>query len=248
MNFEDHFSQLTETYFKYRPIYPPRLFEYLAGCCKQHNLAWDCGTGNGQAAVALTTYFDKVFATDASSEQIQHAVPHPKITYRVEPAEKVSLESSGTDLVTVAVAVHWFDFEKFYAEVKRVLKPGGIIAVWTYHLPAASPDIDVITKNFYKEILKDYWPERFKYVDNRYQTLPFPFEEINPPEFEMLTEWDLDQLAGFLSSWSGTKNYLQETGHHPLYKIWDDLKKAWGDEKLKQSVKWPLHVRIGKMS
>jgi len=245
MKFEDHFSKLAGTYSKYRPNYPSALFEFLASCCREHKQVWDCGTGNGQAAVALAEYFGQVYATDASKEQIVHAKPHPGITYQVEPAEKVSLKTNSTDLVTVAVAVHWFNFENFYNEVKRVLKREGVIAVWGYHLFIITPDIDKILNKYYSEILRGYWPERFHYVDTRYNDLPFPFEELTPPKFEMITEWDLEQVAGFLNSWSGTKNYQQKTGQHPLNEIWKDLSKAWGDEKLKRKINWPLHIRVG---
>ena len=148
MNFEDHFSQLAASYSKYRPSYPSALFKYLAECCVNHHQAWDCGTGNGQAAYELTKYFDKILATDASKEQIEYAQHYPKITYRVELAEQVSMDDSSTDLVIVAAAVHWFDFGNFYAEVKRVLKPGGIIAVWGYHLFSISPEIDKILNKY----------------------------------------------------------------------------------------------------
>jgi len=248
MNFEDHFSELAKTYSKFRPGYPSKLFEYLAGCCKENTQAWDCGTGNGQAARSLAEYFDNVLATDASKEQIEQAPTHSKIIYRVEPAEKVSLDDNSTDLITVAAAVHWFNFDKFYAEVKRVLKRGGIIAVWGYHLFTITPEIDNLLIKYYKEILKGFWPERFHYVDTRYADLPFPFEEIKPPKFEMITEWNLNQVAGFLSSWSGTKIYHQEKGHHPLKEIWDDLLIAWGDENLKRNLNWPLYMRVGKNS
>lgn len=248
MKFEDHFSELAETYLKYRPGYPIKLFEYLSDSCKQHSQAWDCGTGNGQAARSLAEYFDNVFATDASNEQLEQAPKHSKIIYRVEPAENVSLTDQSTDLITVAAAVHWFNFEKFYAEAKRVLKPDGIIAVWGYHLFNITPEIDKLLIKYYKEILNDYWPERFHYVDSRYSDLPFPFEEITPPKFEMITEWNLDQVAGFLSSWSGTKIYLQKTGNHPLNEIWKDLIKGWGDESLKRKINWPLYMRVGKMN
>ena len=248
MKFEDHFSELASTYSKYRPTYPSQLFEYLASCCKEHEQAWDCGTGNGQAARSLAEYFDKVFATDASKEQLGQALNHPKIIFRNEPAEKVSLKDTSTDLVTVAAAVHWFNFDKFYTEVKRVLKPDGVIAVWGYHLFSITPEIDRLLVKYYKEILNDYWPEQFHYVDTRYTDLPFPFDEISPPNFEMITEWNLDQVAGFLSSWSGTKIFQQKVGHHPLNEIWDELVKAWGDEKLKRKLNWPLHIRIGKVN
>jgi ubiquinone/menaquinone biosynthesis C-methylase UbiE len=248
MKFEDHFSELASTYSKYRPTYPKKLFKYLASRCKGHSQAWDCGTGNGQAAISLAEYFDNVLATDASKEQLEQAAKHPKIIYKNDSAEKVSLADKSTDLVTVAAAVHWFNFDKFYAEVKRVLKPDGIIAVWGYHLFTISPEIDNLLVKYYKEILHDYWPERFHYVDTRYADLPFPFEEINPPEFEMITEWNLDQVVGFLSSWSGTKIYQQKVGHHPLNEIWDDLLIAWGDEKFNRPTHWPLYMRIGKQS
>jgi ubiquinone/menaquinone biosynthesis C-methylase UbiE len=247
MKFEDHFSELAELYSKYRPGYPPKLFQYLSDCCKQHNQAWDCGTGNGQAAIELTKYFERVIATDASKEQIEHAQLHPKIIYRVESSEKVSLENSSIDLVTVAVAVHWFEFEKFYSEVKRVLKPEGIIAVWAYHIFDITPEINAVIEKFYYNVLDGFWPERFQYLDKKYQTLPFPFEEITPPKFKMITEWNLNQVAGFLSSWSGTKNYLQAKGYHPLNEIWDDLKNEWGSENIKREIHWPLHLRIGKI-
>jgi SAM-dependent methyltransferase len=246
MTFEDHFSELAETYSKYRPIYPSELFKYLASICNDNQQTWDCGTGSGQAARSLADYFNKVHATDASAEQLKQAPTHPNIHYRVEPAEKISLKDCCVDLVTVAAAVHWFDFEKFYSEVKRVLKPGGIIAVWGYHLFTISPAVDKLLFKYYKEILKDYWPERFIYVDNRYQNLPFPFNEILPPQFEMITNWDLNQVAGFLDSWSGTKIYLQKNGHHPLDTIWNDLKKEWGSEKVQRKIFWPLHIKVGR--
>ncbi|MCG6915569.1 class I SAM-dependent methyltransferase [bacterium BMS3Abin03] len=248
MNFEDHFSKLAGTYSKYRPYYPSTLYEYLASCCNNHELAWDCGTGNGQAAIELAGYFDKVYATDASKEQIGNAEKHAKIIYSIEPAGKVSLRTSSADLVTVAVAVHWFDFDKFYSEVNRILKPGGIIAVWAYHLPIISSGVDSVLKKYYKENLKGYWPERFHYLDECYRTLPFPFNELTPPEFKIKVKWNLDQLAGFLSSWSGTKNYVEATGHSPILDIWDDLNDAWGEENHKHSIEWLLHMRIGKIS
>jgi len=246
MNFEDHFSELAETYSRYRPNYPKKLFEYLASICNRHQQAWDCGTGNGQAAVSLTEYFEKVYASDASKEQLAQAPGHPKIVFKNEPAEKVSLADKSTDLVTVAAAAHWFNFEKFYAEVKRVLKPGGVIAVWGYHLFTISPTIDKFLIKYYREILNNYWPEQFYHVDTQYSGLPFPFDELSPPKFEMITEWNLDQVAGFLSSWSGTKIFQQKNGYHPLNDIWEDLLQAWGEQKQKRIINWPLYMRIGK--
>jgi SAM-dependent methyltransferase len=245
-HFEDHFSGHSEQYAQHRPKYPDVVYDYLASLAPGHSLAWDCGTGNGQAAVGLANHFDKVYATDASAEQISAAHPHDNVDYHVEPAEHVSLASDSADLVTVAVAVHWFDFDRFYSEVKRVLKPGGILAVWTYNLVEISPEIDEVIWHYYGEIVGKYWPERIRYLEERYETLPFPFKEIAPPGFTMEINWNLIQLAGFLDSWSATQRYKTEHGTHPLEVIWPRLLEAWGDENEPRLIRWPLHFRIGR--
>jgi len=245
-HFEDHFSKQSQTYAQYRPTYPEEIYKYLATIAPGNSLAWDCGTGNGQAAVGLANYFDKVFATDASAEQISRAYPHPKVEYHVAPAENISLPDSTADLVTVAVAIHWFHFDEFYREVKRVSKPNGTLAVWTYNLTEISPEIDTLVKEYYFQTLNGFWPERIRYLEEGYKTLPFPFEEINPPSFAMKADWTLDQFAGFLNSWSATQRYKEQNGHHPLEGIWDKLSTAWGSEGDVRTVRWPLHFRIGR--
>ena len=245
-NFEDHFSKQSGLYAQYRPQYPDEIYAYLASITPGHSLAWDCGTGNGQAAIGLARYFDKVHATDASAEQIALAYVHDKVDYRVEPAEQVSLNVSSVDLVTVAVAIHWFNFDEFYREVKRVLKPDGIIAAWTYNLTEISPEIDQLIDQYYIEILNGYWPERIHYLAEQYRTIPFPFEEIVPPSFVMEINWNLIQLAGFLDSWSATQRYKAQNGDHPLELIWPELVSAWGDESKTRLICWPLHFRIGR--
>ena len=246
LNFEDHFSKHSEQYAQYRPQYPDEIYAYLASIAPGHSLAWDCGTGNGQAAIGLAKYFDRVHATDASAEQISRAYPHDKVDYGVEPAEHVSLGDSSTDLVTVAVAIHWFNFDEFYREVKRVLKPNGILAAWTYSFPEISPEIDSLVNWYYYEILSGYWPERIHYLEERYETLPFPFEEIAPPSFVMKADWNLNQFAGFLDSWSATQRYKAQKGNHPLEIIWPELVAAWGGENEPRLIRWPLHFRIGR--
>jgi SAM-dependent methyltransferase len=245
-NFEDHFSKQSEIYAQYRPQYPDEIYAYLASISSGLSLAWDCGTGNGQAAIGLAKHFDKVYATDASAEQISRAYPHEKVEYAVEPAEHVSLPSSSTDLVTVAVAIHWFNFDEFYREVKRVLKPNGILAAWTYNLTEITPEIDQLIQQLSNEILGDFWPQRIRLIEEGYQTLPFPFEEIDPPTFVMDVNWDLNQFAGYLNSWSATQRYRAEKGHHPLERIWPKLTTAWGDENEPRLIRWPLHFRIGR--
>jgi ubiquinone/menaquinone biosynthesis C-methylase UbiE len=245
-NFEDHFSKQSQTYAQYRPQYPDEIYAYLASIAPGLSLAWDCGTGNGQAAIGLAKYFDRVHATDASAEQIARAYPHQRVDYRVESAEHVSLSDSSTDLVTVAVAIHWFNFDEFYREVKRVLKSNGVLAAWTYNLTEITPEIDQLIEDYYLGILNGYWPERIRYLEERYETIPFPFEEITPPSFVMEINWNLIQLAGFFDSWSATQRYKADKGHHPLEIIWRKLTDAWGDEKEPRLIRWPLHFRIGR--
>ena len=243
--FEDHFSPQADAYARYRPVYPPALFAYLASIAPGRDLAWDCGTGNGQAALGLAEHFQQVVATDASPEQLAHAIPHERIEYRVERAEDIALPPGSVDLVTVAVAVHWFDFDAFYGAVRRVLRGGGALAVWTYHLPVIDPAIDPILERYYREVLAGYWPPRIAYLEQKYRTLPFPFEELAPPHFEMEADWELDHLAGFLSSWSATQRYQAERGEHPLRVIWPDLERAWGEGP--RHIRWPLYFRIGSV-
>jgi ubiquinone/menaquinone biosynthesis C-methylase UbiE len=245
-NFEDHFSGHSDQYARHRPRYPDKIYAYLASLAPGHSLAWDCGTGNGQAAVGLAKYFDHVYATDASAGQISLAYPHEKVEYHMEPAEHVSLNDSSVDLVTIAVAIHWFNFDEFYREVRRVLKPDGVIAAWTYSLTEISPEIDQLISRYYSDIVGEFWPERIRYLEQKYETIPFPFEEIVPPRFVMEMNWTLIQFVGFLDSWSATQRYNAQKGQHPLELIWHQLAAAWGDENEMRLVRWPLHFRIGR--
>ena len=245
--FSDYFSKDARTYARYRPDYPGELFVYLASIAPSRQLAWDCGTGNGQAARELVKHFQRVIATDASLDQVAQAAPHERIEYRVERAEEASLETRSVDLVTVGIAVHWFDLELFYQTVRRVAVARGILAVWTYHLPVIEPAIDQVLAHYYTNVLANCWPERFHHVAERYQTLPFPFDELDPPKFEMQTDWELGQLVGFLESWSATRRYQQERGQHPVSVIWPELTEAWGDPSQRRHIRWPLHLRVGQI-
>lgn len=247
-SFEDHFSAQSEEYARYRPRYPDELFAYLASLAPGRRLAWDCGTGSGQAAVDLARRFDRVVATDASPDQIAHAATHARIEYRVEPAEEAGLEPGSVDLVTVANAAHWFDLPKFYQVVRRVAAVDGILAVWMYHLPVIDPAIDRILFRYYKEVLGDYWPERIHYLDERYRTLPFPFIELDPPQFEARAEWDLHQLTGFLESWSAAQRYRAEHKHNATRVVWPELLESWGDAQRRRPIQWPLYLRVGRVS
>jgi SAM-dependent methyltransferase len=248
MPFRDYFSDHANNYVRYRPGYPEALFEYLASLAPARELAWDCGTGNGQAAVGLGRYFKRVIATDASREQVHQAIPSENVEYRVEPAEGTTIPAHTVDLITVGVAVHWFDFDPFFQEVRRVARPDALIAVWTYHYPAVSPAVDRVIDRYNKEILAGYWPERIHYLTEHYTTLPFPFEPVTPPAFKMQSRWDLNDLVGFVGSWSATRRYLANNGPDSLEEVWADLEKAWGSPGERRMIRWPLYLRVGRIN
>jgi len=247
MNFKDHFTKQAKSYAKFRPNYPGELFEFLASISPSNELAWDCATGSGQAANGLANFFNKVIASDASENQVNNAFKNNKITYKVFPAEKADIESSSVDLITVAQALHWFNFEKFYREVRRVLKKDGIIAVWLYDLVKISTEVDLITKRFDEEILKNYWPPERQLFYDKYKNIPFPFEKVEAPEFEMTSEWTYNDLLGFLGTWSGTQKFRDGENYDPLNLIREELIKTWGDEEIKKAT-WELVLKIGKVS
>jgi SAM-dependent methyltransferase len=196
----------------------------------------------------LAEVFGRVVATDASTDQVGAAVRHPGIEYRVEPAERVSLETHSVDLVTAATAVHWFDLEAFYAEARRVLKLHGVLAVWSYSLPHIEPQVDSLVRTLVEGVLQGYWPDEVRSLFRLYQNLPFPFAEVGHPEFSMVTEWDLGSLLGFIDSWSGTQIFLEREGRHPLESLAGDLERAWGAPGAVRQARWPLFMRVGVQS
>ena len=245
MKFKDHFSGLAAEYAKFRPHYPDELFEHLASISPRHELAWDCATGNGQAALALASHFDCVIATDASEQQIANAQPHNRVEYRVAPAEASGLTDRSIDLVTVAQALHWFDLPRFFAEAKRVLKGDGVIAVWAYTLLRISPEIDSIIQHFYRETTDPFWPPERRLVDAGYRSIEFPFEELSPPKFMLRTRWNLDQLFGYLRTWSATKKFIAAKGFDPVDNLATEIRPFWSEPESPRETTWPLHLRVG---
>ena len=207
-------------------------------------MAWDCATGNGQAAVELAEVFLRVIATDASEKQVANAERHPRVGYRVAIAENSGLESQGVDFVTVAQALHWFDLERFYAEVRRVLKPDGAIAVWAYKLATVSPAIDAIVNHYYSDVVGPHWPAERVLVE-KFEELPFAFPEIAAPSFAMEAEWSVEELLGYLRTWSATQRFMTAEQRDPLDGVEDKLRAEWGTEV--RRVGWPLTVRVGRL-
>ena len=242
-SFKDHFSLQSAGYARHRPHYPDELFAYLAGLAGRR-LAWDCATGNGQAAIALARHFDRVVATDASQAQIDAAIAHPAVSYRVAAAEASGLDDGSVDLVTVGQALHWFDTTQFFAEASRVLAAGGVLAAWCYELCTVSPACDAVVERLYTGIVGSFWPPERRLIEARYAGIEFPGLELAPPSFEMTAQWAVDDMLGYLRTWSACQRYRQEHGEDPVELIEKALRRAWGSAP--RTVRWPLTVRVAR--
>jgi SAM-dependent methyltransferase len=245
--YADHFSRLAAAYASRRPSYPNELFVYLARLTDRHELAWDCAAGTGQATLPLAGVFRHVVATDASGAMLAQAPRHPSVEYRVAPAESSGLVSETVDLVTVAQALHWLPTDAFYAEARRVLVPGGVLAVWTYGTQHVDSEaLDRALQRFYREIVGPYWPEERRHVESGYRTLPFPFVEIETPSIAMEAQWTLSQLVGYIGTWSATQRFRETAGRDPLPDLAGELAQHWGNPESPRLVKWPLSLRVGR--
>ena len=242
--FKDHFSSQSAAYHKYRPDYPDALFDWLAGIAPGRGLALDVATGNGQAAVALARHFDAVIATEPSAAQLRSARPHPRVTYRLEPAEAISLAPGSADLVVVAQAAHWFDWPRFTAEAARVLRPGGVIAIWSYGNCEVTARIDRLVADFFRDVVGPYWPRERRHVEEDYRDLALPWPPLSTPDFAMGTRWDAAAMLGYLDTWSAVRRCRARTGRDPLALVAAPLSAAWGAEP--RDVRWPLTLRAGR--
>ena len=205
--FKDHFSGQSVAYHRYRPGYPPSLFDWLAGVAPRRGLAIDVATGNGQAAIGLARHFETVIATEPSAAQLREARPHLRIEYRLEPAEAISVEAGSADLLVAAQAAHWFDWPRFCAEATRVLRPGGVLAIWSYGDAEIATRIDSLLDGFSREVVGPYWPRERRHVDESYRDLVLPFPAIETPTFEMLTHWDCAAMLGYIDTWSAVRRH-----------------------------------------
>ena len=245
MSFQDHFSTQAAIYAKARPTYPPALFAELARRAPGRTLAWDAGTGSGQAAVALAQHFDRVVATEPSAAQLAQAVPHPGVSYHQAAETAPGLIAASVDLVTVAQAAHWFDRPKFYAEVKRVLRPGGVLALWTYELCTIAPDIDAAVLRFYRGPIGPYWPAERRHTETGYREFEFPFPETPFPRFAMEHAWTVEEFMAYLRSWSAVVRYAKANGADPVAALEQELAPRWGGGSRK--ISWPLSGRLGRI-
>ncbi|HXQ64148.1 MAG TPA: class I SAM-dependent methyltransferase, partial [Steroidobacteraceae bacterium] len=241
-----HFSRQAAAYGRHRPRYPSELAAHLAAVAPGRGLAIDLATGNGQAALDLAAHFERVLASDASASQLAHAVPHPRVRYVRHAAECLPVRSGSADLVAVAQAAHWFDLERFYAEARRVLRPHGVVALWTYELLRIDAPIDAVLGAFYRDVVRPYWPAERRYVEEGYRTLPFPLEEFPAPPFEAVVDWSLDDVLGYVATWSAVDRYRTARGEDPLPALAARLAPPWSDGATRQ-VRWAIHLRIGRI-
>jgi len=243
---KDLFSSHANQYAAFRPTYPKELYDFIFSHVTSFTTAWDAGTGNGQVARYLSKRFEKVIATDLSAKQLENAYQAENIFY-FQTKETNMFASQRFDLVCIAQAIHWFDREKFYAEVKRVAKPETVIAVWGYGLLSINSEIDMLIKDFYKNVIGPYWDEERKLIDEEYKTISFPFSEIKTPEFAFSFQWTIAELQGYLNTWSSVQKYIiMENQSNPVGKLIDKIRPLWTLEKME--VKFPLFLRLGKVA
>jgi ubiquinone/menaquinone biosynthesis C-methylase UbiE len=242
---KDNFSSQADHYQRYRPSYPPELFEFIVAQVKEKDMAWDCATGNGQTAKGLAPYFNKVFATDISQKQLDNAYQAGNIFYSVQPAEQTIFLNNSFDLIAVSQALHWFNFDEFYAEVIRIGKPEAILAVWTYSLLRISKEIDALIEDLHYNTLHNYWDDERKYVDDEYRNIPFPFKKMEAPHFSIEYKWSIEELEGYLNTWSGLKKFTAEN-KNPVPELIKRIKPYWKGTQM--PVRFPLHLLLGKIA
>jgi SAM-dependent methyltransferase len=245
--FKDHFSQVAAGYAAHRPSYPAALIDFLAGLAPARHVAWDAGCGSGQLSRLLARPFERVIATDASADQIAQAVAHPQVEYRCAPADASGLPDGAVDLATAAQAAHWFDLSAYYAEVRRVVRPGGIMALISYGVVATGDQLDAVIQPFYREVLARYWPPERRHVDEGYRALAFPFQELATPALEIRLDWRLEDLVGYVGTWSAVWALERAEGPAPCAAFRRALADAWGAAATVRPLRWPLALRVGRV-
>jgi SAM-dependent methyltransferase len=246
VTFKDHFSRLAAQYAEFRPKYPGALFDLLARVAPSRSQAWDCACGSGQATLDLAERFESVVATDGSAQQIAAARSHARVTYRVARAEASGIETASLDVITVAQSLHWFDRPAFYEEARRVLRPAGVLGVWTYGIPRLNDvNLDRVMQAFYWETVGPYWPPERRYVEDGYRSIDFPFDELTAPSLSMRENWTLPQFVGYVRSWSAVGRYVEDKGEDPVARMEEQFIPYWGARA--RDVSWPLSLRLGRV-
>jgi hypothetical protein len=187
-----------------------------------------------------------VIGTDASAEQVAQMPAHPRIARRRAPAEASGLADRSVDLVTVAQALHWLALPAFWNEARRVLVDRGVVAVWCYGIQRVDePEVDRRLQAFYDSVVGPYWAPERRLVEAGYRTLDFPFEEFEPPTFDMALEWSLPELLAYIRTWSATTRFIRERGFDPVDGFGREVEPRWGAGI--RRVRWPLSMRVGRV-
>jgi ubiquinone/menaquinone biosynthesis C-methylase UbiE len=244
---KDLFSSHADIYAKYRPLYPKKLYEFLLKHVYETNAALDCGTGNGQCAAVLAAHFKTVEATDISDKQIQQAVVKPNLHYHVCRAEQTPFADNQFDLITCATAVHWFQFDKFFTEMKRVAKNNAVFACWAYSVVRTDqPLLNEMIDEYYWQKIHSYWDPERKHVDEQYKNIPMPFEEIPNPGFVTNLEWNLETLEGYLNTWSAVQHFIKKNNFNPVKEFMQEVRQKF-DENIQLNMIFPIFMRIGRI-
>ncbi len=245
--FQDHFSSHASSYATFRPRYPAALGSIIAAHAQGVECVVECGAGNGQLSHQLVQHFNHVVATDASAQQISHAKPHPRISFQVANASALPLADHSVDAVTVAQAVHWFALDAFYDEVRRVSKPGGLLALITYAEAELDGEVQRLLHQFNRITLAPYWPKERLLVETGYRTLPFPFTQIEVEPLTMEAHWSFHQFVGYVQTWSAVRA-LEKAGKDVLMQQFSaELKEAWGDPQTIRAIRWPVTLKFGRV-
>lgn len=247
MTHKDYFSGHSSLYATFRPSYSNDLYDFILSHVKNRRRVWDCATGNGQVATHLASHFDEVYATDISAQQLEHAIQKSNISYTVSPAENTHFPEDHFDLITVGQALHWFNREAFYNEVKRVGKNQAYLAIWGYSMLSINTQVDAIIMDFYNNIVGPFWDNARRLVEQEYSTIDFPFEDVQHNHFSIKVRWTRGQLTGYLQSWSATQQYIKAHGKNPVTEVTAALASSWNDIEVKD-ISFPVFLKLGRIA
>ncbi|MFA0813790.1 class I SAM-dependent methyltransferase [Microbulbifer epialgicus] len=240
------FNDKSEIYEKARPTYPAELFNLLSNLTPSNELEWDCACGNGQATIGLIDKFDSIYATDISEEQIKNSKMHPKINYKVAPSEKCELPNESCDLICVAQALHWFDYDTFWPEALRVLKPGGIFSAWGYNWPVLGGDLGTKFNKFILDVVEPYWASQNKIIWNHFREINFPFEPITFSKPPMEVSWNLVEFLDFIYTFSATRRCIEDVGDDFFKLACSEISKVWEAPEKRKSIAFDFVLYIGR--